>query len=185
MAMVQPSEVEMSRRSGERASRHVFLGLCVLLLAASAAGTVVWSASMSGTGGMSMAWTPRPGQPWPVAAASFLGMWVVMTMAMMLPSLIPTLWRHREAMGRTGGGAGPGPSAALVGLGYFSVWAGFGAAAFPLGAVLAVAEMRQAALAAAVPLAAGLVVVVAGCYQLTAAKARHLACCREAPGRDD
>ena len=36
---------------------------------------------------MSMAWMPMHGQTWPVAAASFLGMWVVMMVAMMLPSL--------------------------------------------------------------------------------------------------
>jgi predicted metal-binding membrane protein len=189
--MMQPAGVETSRRSGERASGRAFLGVSALLFATSAAGTVVWCASMPAMGGMpvpggramSMAWTPQPGQPWPVAAASFLGMWVVMTMAMMLPSLLPTLWRYREAMGRTSG-ARPGPLAAFVGLGYFSVWTGFGAAAFPLGAALAVTEMRQPALAGAVPLAAGVVVLIAGCFQFTAAKARHLACCREAPGRD-
>ena len=38
-----------------------------------------------------------PGQTWPGAAASFLGMWVVMTVAMMLPSLVPMLWRYRQA----------------------------------------------------------------------------------------
>jgi predicted metal-binding membrane protein len=34
-----------------------------------------------------MAWMRMPGQTWPGAAASFLGMWVVMMVAMMLPSL--------------------------------------------------------------------------------------------------
>jgi hypothetical protein len=43
-----------------------------------------------------------PGQTWPGAAASFLGMWVVMMVAMMLPSLVPMLWRYRQALGRTG-----------------------------------------------------------------------------------
>jgi predicted metal-binding membrane protein len=36
------------------------------------------------------------------AAASFLGMWVVMMVAMMLPSLVPMLWRYRQAVGRAG-----------------------------------------------------------------------------------
>jgi predicted metal-binding membrane protein len=54
--------------------------------------------------------------------------------------------------------------------------------AFPLGVALAAAEMQQEALAAAVPLAVGAVVLIAGCLQFTAWKARHLACCREAPG---
>jgi predicted metal-binding membrane protein len=43
--------------------------------------------------------------------------------------------------------------------------------------------MQRPALARAVPLAVGGVVLMAGFLQLTAWKARHLACCREAPGR--
>ena len=49
-----------------------------------------------------MAWMRMPGQTWSAAAASFLGMWVVMMVAMMLPSLVPMLWRYRQAVGRTG-----------------------------------------------------------------------------------
>jgi predicted metal-binding membrane protein len=56
-------------------------------------------------------------------------------------------------------------------------------AAFPLGVALAAVEMQQPALARAVPIAVGVVVLLAGSLQLTAWKARHLACCREAPGR--
>jgi predicted metal-binding membrane protein len=70
-----------------------------------------------------------------------------------------------------------------VGVGYFFVWTVFGIAAFPLGVALAAVEMQQPALARAVPLAAGVVVLIAGSLQLTAWKVRHLACCREAPGR--
>jgi predicted metal-binding membrane protein len=43
--------------------------------------------------------------------------------------------------------------------------------------------MRQPALARAVPIGAGVVVLIAGALQFSAWKARHLACCREAPGR--
>ena len=74
-------------------------------------------------------------------------------------------------------------SAALVGVGYFFVWTVFGMAAFPLGVALAAVEMQQPALARAVPIAVGVVVLMAGSLQLTAWKARHLACCREAPAR--
>ena len=44
-------------------------------------------------------------------------------------------------------------------------------------------EMRQPAVARAVPVAVGVVVLVAGALQFTRWKACHLACCREAPGR--
>src|SRR5437870_6020757 len=70
---------------------------------------------------------PMPAQTWPGAAASFLGMWVVMMVAMMLPSLVPMLWRYRQAVGRTGE-TRLGRLTALVGVGYFFVWTVFGMA---------------------------------------------------------
>jgi predicted metal-binding membrane protein len=72
---------------------------------------------------------------------------------------------------------------ALVGAGYFFVWTMLGIAAFPLGVALAAAEMQQPALARVVPIAVGVVVLIAGALQLSAWKTRHLACCRDAPGR--
>jgi predicted metal-binding membrane protein len=175
--------------ASDRASRQAFFGVSALVFAASAAGTIVWCASMPATGGMpmpggwtmSMAWMRMPGQTWLGAAASFLGMWAVMMVAMMLPSLVPMLLRYRQAVARTGE-TRLGRLVALVGVGYFFVWTGFGMAAFPLGVALAAVTMQQPALARAVPLAAGVVVLIAGAIQLTAWKARHLACCREAPG---
>jgi len=109
-------------------------------------------------------------------------MWIVMMVAMMLPSLAPMLWRYREAVGGQGA-ARVGPLTALVGLGYFFAWTVFGMAAFPLGVALAAVEMRQPEIARAVPMAAGVVVLVAGALQFSAWKARCLACCREARGR--
>jgi predicted metal-binding membrane protein len=175
----------------ERASQQAFFGTSALVFAASAALTSAWCGSMAAMGGMpmpggwtmSMAWMRMPGETWPVATASFLGMWVVMMAAMMLPSLVPTLWRYRQAVAGTGE-AHPGRLTALVGVGYFFVWAVFGMAVFPLGAGLAEIERQQATLARAVPIAAGVVVAVAGALQLTAWKAHHLTWCREAPGRD-
>ena len=94
----------------ERASQGAFLGVSALLFGASAAVTIAWCASMSAMDGMhmpggwtmSMTWMRMPTQTWPVAAASFLGNWIVMMMAMMLPSLVPMLWRYRQAAGNTG-----------------------------------------------------------------------------------
>ena len=137
---------------------------------------------MPGGWTLSMVWMWMPGQTWGHALVSFLGMWVVMMVAMMLPSLVPMLWRYRQAVGRTGE-TRLGRLTALVGVGYFVVWTVFGMAAFPLGVALAAVGMQRPALARAVPIAVGMVVLIAGCLQLTAWKARHLACCREAPGR--
>jgi len=174
----------------EQASQRAFFGVSALLFAASAVVTIVWCASMSAMGEMpmpggwtmSMAWMRMPGQTWPGAAASFLGMWVVMMVAMMLPSLVPMLWRYRQAVGRTGD-TRLGRLTALVGVGYFFVWSALGLVVYPLGVALAATEMDHPTLARAVPIAVGVVVLIAGWLQLTAWKARHLACCREAPGR--
>jgi predicted metal-binding membrane protein len=169
----------------ERASRGVFIGVSLLLFAASAAATIAWSASMTAMAGMEMpggwtmsaAWMRMPGQTWAGAAASFLGMWIAMMVAMMLPSLVPSLWRYREAVARTTE-AHRGRAIALAGVGYFAVWAAFGMLVFPLGAMLAAIEMQAPSVARAVPLAIGAVVLTAGAVQFTAWKARQLACCR-------
>jgi predicted metal-binding membrane protein len=176
--------------ASDRPSEAAFVGVSALLFAGSATLTIVWCTSMSAMGGMpmpggwtmSMAWLRMPGQTWPGAAASFLGMWVVMTVAMMLPSLVPMLQRYRQAVGRTGA-AYLGALTAIAGAGYVFVWTVFGMAVFPLGATLAAIEMHQPSLARAVPIAAGVVVLIAGALQFSSWKARHLACCREAPGR--
>jgi predicted metal-binding membrane protein len=65
-----------------------------------------------------------------------------------------------------------------VGSGYFFVWTLFGVIAFPLGVSLATVAMEMPAVARAVPVAIGVVLVLAGVLQFTAWKARHLACCR-------
>jgi len=175
----------------ERAFQRAFFAASALLFATSAAVTIVWCTSMSAMGEMpmpggwtlSMAWMRMPGQTWPGVAASFLGMWVVMMVAMMMPSLVPMLGRYRQAVSGTGE-TRLGRLTALVGVGYFFVWTVFGMAVFPLGIALAAVEMQEPALARAVPVAVGGVVLIAGAFQFTAWKARQLACCREAPGRD-
>jgi predicted metal-binding membrane protein len=180
--------LEISRRmAADRPSEAAFVGVSALLFAASTTLTIVWCESMSAMGGMplpggwtmSTAWMRMPGQTWPGAAASFLGMWVVMMVAMMLPSLVPMLRRYRQAVGRTHA-RHLGALTAIVGAGYFFVWTVFGIAVFPLGATLAEVEMQQPALARAVPIAVGVVVLIAGALQFSAWKAHHLACCRDA-----
>jgi predicted metal-binding membrane protein len=173
-----------------RASQRVFFGVSVLLFAATAAVTIVWSASMSAMSGMpmpggwtmSMTWMRMPEQTWPGAAAAFLGMWIVMMVAMMLPSLVPMLWRYRQAVARTSD-VPLGWLTTLVGVGYFFVWTVFGIAAYLLGAALAAVAMQKPWLAHTVPLAIGIVVLLGGALQFTAWKAYHLSCCRKVPGR--
>ena len=150
--------------------------LGALVFVTSAALTIHWCGSMSAMGmpmpggwTMSMAWMRMPEQSWPEAALSFLGMWTVMMVAMMLPSLVPMLRQCRLP--------------ALVGVGYFSIWIALGAAVFPLGVALATIEMQQPTLSRAVPMGVAVVVIIAGALQFTAWKARELACCRALPLR--
>jgi predicted metal-binding membrane protein len=134
---------------------------------------------MPGDGTTSMMWTRVPDQTWSGTAASFLGMWVVMTGVMMLPSLAPALWRYRKAVSGTGA-LRRGCLTALVGVAYFFVWTAVGLATFMFGATVAAVGMRQPTLARLAPIAVGLVVLLAGALQLSVWKARHLARCREA-----
>jgi predicted metal-binding membrane protein len=167
-------------------AEYTFFCVSALLFAASAALTIAWSASMSALGEMtmpggwtmSMAWMRMPGETWTATAVSFLGMWVVMMVAMMLPSLVPMLLHYRQAVATTGE-TRLGWLTALVGAGYFLVWTLFGVAAYLIGIALAAMEMQQPAVSRAVPIAAAMVVLVAGALQFTAWKTRHLARCQE------
>jgi predicted metal-binding membrane protein len=137
---------------------------------------------MPGGWTMSMAWMRMPEHTWAGALALLLGMWVVMMVAMMLPSLVPMLLRYREAVSGVGE-TRLGLLTAVVGMGYFCLWTLFGMVALPLGFALAEAEMQYPALSRAAPYALGVIVLIAGACQFTAWKAQHLACCRESQGR--
>jgi len=167
-------------------SERGLLGTSAVLFAVSATITVAWCGSMSSMPGMempggwimSMAWMRMPGQSWPGAALTFLGMWAVMMVAMMLPALVPMLRGYQRAVGRT---ETLGTLTTIVGLAYFLAWTAFGAIAYPLGLAFAELSMRVPTLARAAPLILGLVVTIAGVLQFTTRKARQLDCCRAAP----
>ncbi|MCW5623523.1 MAG: DUF2182 domain-containing protein [Burkholderiales bacterium] len=151
--------------------------------------TIAWCASMATMGGtpmpggwmLSMAWTRMCGQTWLDAGASFVVMWLVMMVAMMLPSLVPTLWRHQHATDPAGA-APVGWLTLPVAAGYFAVWTVIGAAVFVVGITTASAALRLPVVARTVPMATGGVVLLAGLLQFTRWKARHLACFMAPPG---
>jgi predicted metal-binding membrane protein len=143
--------------------------LCLKRIAGAAMGEM----PMPGGWKLAMAWLPMCGQTWTGAALSFTGMWAVMMVAMMLPSLASLLWRSRLAAG----------AAVALGAGYFLVWTALGAIVFALGAVFAQAALQLPPVARAVPVSLAAVVLLAGAYQFTARKAHHLACCLAVPAR--
>ena len=172
-------------------SQFAFFGISGVLFATSAAVTITWCASMAAMGGMpmpgdwtmSMAWMRMPGQTWPGAALVFLGMWIVMMVAMMLPSLAPMLWRYYLALAATGA-APAGRLTVHVGASYFSLWAVLGLAAFSVGASLAEIEMAHPAVARLVPIATGVVVLLAGAFQFSTCKMRWLSRCQSSRAHD-
>jgi predicted metal-binding membrane protein len=105
---------------------------------------------------------------WVAAPAAFIGMWLVTMVPMMLPVLVPMLCRYRRAA--RGSDARRAFATAVVAVGYVFVWTVFGAAVYPLS----VALTRLATIAS------GVIVAIAGAWQLTTWKAHHLACCRRA-----
>lgn len=114
------------------------------------------------------------------AAVSFVLMWTAMMAPMMLPSLVPTLWRYERAV------AGSGPPhvraravvlTGLVAVAYFAVWTAFGGAVYAVIAMFERLQTAQPAVAPFLPLAAGVAVLMAGALQMTRWKARQIACC--------
>jgi predicted metal-binding membrane protein len=171
--------------TSQRASRWAFFGVMALVFAACVALTVIACRSMHAMGdrpmpggwSVSMTWTPMCGQKWPRAAATFAGMWIVMMIAMMLPSLAPVLWRYHEAIGT----ARAHRLTALVGIGYFCVSAVLGALVFACGFALIALALRLPWFARAMPVASSAVVLLAGLSQFSAWKLRHLASSRVVP----
>ena len=123
-----------------------------------------------------------PQETWYGAAAGSLGMWMAMMVPMMLPSLLPMLSRHRRSV-RGVDGIHLHELTALAGLGYFVIWAGLGAVACAGAAGVMAVEARWAAVAQALPVAAGVVLLLAGGVQPTPWKARQLAQWRDGSGR--
>jgi predicted metal-binding membrane protein len=169
-------------RHGEaaRASRRAFLLVSGLLFVVSAAVTVAWCASMSAMGEMAMpggwamstAWMRMRNGTWLDVAAPLIGMWVVMMTAMMLPSLASHLARDRSESRST----------VVAAAAYLLVWAALGIAVVPLGIAVAAMMMKSPAIARTVPIAVGMVVLVAGTFQFSKWKVHHLTCCRETHG---
>lgn len=160
-------------------------GVAALAFIASTALTVGWCKSMSAMPGMempggwimTMTWMRSPGQTWLEAGGTFLAMWTVMMVAMMLPVFAPALQRFRResrcnrAMPAIG-----------FAVGYFGVWASAGLVLFPVGVGFNALAMRSVILAQVTPLLGGLVAIIAGALQFAAWKTRALARCRYAEG---
>jgi predicted metal-binding membrane protein len=128
-----------------------------MLAATLALAAACWALAVWLMDGMDMGIATRPGSFWFFAAA-----WVTMMAAMMLPGAAPAVARRA--------GAGGTVRAALLFAGcYLGIWALTGVAAYAL-------DLPHGALAA------GVVVIAAGGYELTAVKRHFRRRCREEAG---
>jgi predicted metal-binding membrane protein len=108
-------------------------------------------------------------------------MWMAMMVPMMLPSLIPGLARYRRSV-RAPTGIHLDGMTAMVGAGYFVIWAAFGVAAYAGAIGMAAVQSRWEAVTQWLPVAAGSLLLLAGGVQFSSWKVRQLARCREGAG---
>jgi len=102
----------------------------------------------------------------------FLGIWVTMTAAMMLPSAVPTAGRVARVARRN--------TTVVFAAGYLAMWMGYGLAAYGLYRFLSSLDPDWLAWHERGPLVAGAVIVAAGIYEVTPLKRWSLRRCRSA-----
>jgi predicted metal-binding membrane protein len=107
----------------------------------------------------------------------YLGIWVTMTAAMMLPSAAPAA-SHVARLARRA-------PTVLFAAGYLAIWTAYGLAAYALFRLVTSFETGWLAWRESGPYVAGAVIVAAGIYELAPSKRRSLRRCRSArhPGR--
>lgn len=157
------------RVAGRR--RPAALPVVVAVIGTALAAWVVSAAMMSGMSRM-----PGAGLG---PLAWFLGLWVVMMAAMMLPSVWPMILAHVQASAAHARFRGEvALSASLFVGGYLLSWAAYGVVAYAVYRGIAQLELGWLAWARGGALAAGAVIVAAGLYQLTPFKRVCLRHCR-------
>jgi predicted metal-binding membrane protein len=114
-----------------------------------------------------------------LAPLPFLGLWVVMMAAMMLPSAAPVAVLWARLLSGASAGLGRIPRMSLFLGGYLLAWAGFGAAVF---AVLAETGLLLTTFPAAAKALGVAIFSTAGIYQLTSWKDWCLRRCRSPVG---
>ena len=108
----------------------------------------------------------------------FLGVWVTMMAAMMLPSALPMVQLF-DRIGRDRRDAGkPAPRTAVFVASYLAVWAAYGVAAFAVYRGISAAHWRFLSWQHHGQIVAGAAVAAAGLYELTRLKRACLRHCR-------
>jgi predicted metal-binding membrane protein len=167
--------------------RLTLLNAALLLLVAAVAwvGVVVQATAMPAMGDGAMGDTmPDAAPPLldPVVALGFVGAWVVMMAAMMLPSALPMVLLYRTApRGQAARGKGLVPTWVFA-LGYLLVWAAFGMGVYLASRLVARALASSMTLAEWAPYGVAAVLLAAGAYQFTPLKRVCLRACQHPLG---
>jgi predicted metal-binding membrane protein len=144
----------------------------VLIAALLAVAAVCWAVTGDRMDGMDAGpGTELGGVGW------FVGVWVTMMAAMMLPSLAPMVLGHARIERAEGGATAMATTVAFV-VGYVLVWACVGLLGYALIEGVRGLDIGFLAWDEAGPYVAGAVIVAAGAYQLTALKNVCLTHCR-------
>lgn len=161
------SRLNRVRLHAERATVLVGVGLAAVTVAA-------WVAFLAQAASpRSMAVDTMSAGPDLVGASGFIGAWVVMMAAMMLPSAAPLALLYRAA-GADGRAANTVPLVA----GYLLAWAGFGALVYAAQQALGAVALSSPTLGDARPYAVAGILAIAGVYQFTPLKQACLRQCR-------
>jgi predicted metal-binding membrane protein len=154
----------------------IIISVLALLSVIAWAVTVYYSHSMNSQ--MSMQMPDMEQQPLIVEASIFLGMWIVMMVAMMFPAVAPmviifsNLHQNRKAKNK-----GFIPTWVFV-AGYLLVWTSFGVLAYFIDLIIGHLDMSFPNLHKYSSLIGGAALIAAGLYQLTPLKNVCLTHCR-------
>jgi predicted metal-binding membrane protein len=116
---------------------------------------------------------------WRVSKVGWLAsMWVVMMIAMMLPSVVPVILAFDRTTRRYGGHPGSTARTAAFTSGYLLIWAAYGTLAAVAHSALSSAGLLTPAMRSASPVLGGVLLLAVGIYQWLPLKAGCLEHCR-------
>jgi predicted metal-binding membrane protein len=164
----------MSDASPQTRQRVLIVGVILFIIIASWAWIVPMAIDMYGAMDGPAAWMMTRTWDAPHLVALW-AMWAVMMAGMMLPSALPLVLLYRRV--QSGASAGVSP-AFEVAAGYLLVWSIFSVGATILQRVLSAFLLLTPMMEMPRGRAAGVVLVLAGVYQLTPLKTACLAVCR-------
>jgi predicted metal-binding membrane protein len=167
----------------ERALRHdqrLAVGLLVILSIACWAWLGPMALDMYGSMQGSSAWMmgARWNAPYTLLIVT---MWVAMMTAMMLPSAVPTLLLYGLVV-RSDPGSSPAVRVYIFAAGYLLVWGAFGAAMALVQRELSLHAAMTAMMELQAGRVSGVLLILAGLYQLTPAKQACLRTCQSPAG---